>query len=90
MFGLGISAGFYIVPLYVVIQEYSDIQTRSRIIAANNISNAFFMVCSAVIIMSMNKYLAIESFFLLLSISNLMILSIFYVNFSNEIRKIIR
>lgn len=78
--GLGISAGFYIVPLYVVMQEYSDIKTRSRIIAGNNITNAFFMVCSALmILLLLNSQVSIESFFLLMSISNLFVVGILYL-----------
>jgi 1-acyl-sn-glycerol-3-phosphate acyltransferase len=44
---IGAFGGFYIVPLYALIQERSDPQYRSRIIAANNILNALFMVASA-------------------------------------------
>ena len=44
---LGMFGGFYIVPLYALIQERSDPAYRSRIIAANNILNALFMVASA-------------------------------------------
>lgn len=44
---IGLSGGFYIVPLYVLIQSECDQQKLSRIIAANNILNALFMVVSA-------------------------------------------
>lgn len=44
---IGLFAGFYIVPLYVLIQTRVDKKVQSRIIAANNIMNAFFMVASA-------------------------------------------
>lgn len=44
---LGVFGGFYIVPLYALIQQRSDPTQRSRIIAANNIVNALFMVASA-------------------------------------------
>ena len=43
----GLFGGFYIVPLYVLIQTRVDKNYQSRIIAANNIMNAFFMVVSA-------------------------------------------
>lgn len=46
---LGLSGGFYIVPLYAYMQEQSPETHRARIIAANNILNALFMVVSAVI-----------------------------------------
>jgi len=44
---IGLFGGFYIVPLYALIQERSQATHRSRIIAANNILNALFMVVSA-------------------------------------------
>lgn len=45
---LGISGGFYIVPLYAMMQAYSPRSHRARIVAANNILNAVFMVSSAI------------------------------------------
>lgn len=45
---LGISGGFYIVPLYAMMQVYSPRSHRARVVAANNILNAVFMVSSAV------------------------------------------
>jgi 1-acyl-sn-glycerol-3-phosphate acyltransferase len=44
---LGLFGGFYIVPLYALIQSRSSAAHRSRIIAGNNILNALFMVLSA-------------------------------------------
>ncbi len=44
---IGIFAGFFIVPLYALIQTRSEDSHRSRIIAGNNILNALFMVASA-------------------------------------------
>lgn len=41
---LGISGGIYIVPLYALVQQRSDEKKRSRVIAANNMLNALFMV----------------------------------------------
>ncbi|QIC70008.1 MFS transporter [Acinetobacter indicus] len=45
---LGISGGFYIVPLYAMMQAYSPRSHRARVVAANNILNAIFMVSSAI------------------------------------------
>lgn len=45
---LGISGGFYIVPLYAMMQAYAPRSHRARVVAANNIINAIFMVASAV------------------------------------------
>ena len=41
---IGVFGGFYIVPLYALIQSRSEPHHRSRIIAGNNILNALFMV----------------------------------------------
>ncbi|MFW1958455.1 MFS transporter [Acinetobacter johnsonii] len=45
---LGVSGGFYIVPLYAMMQAYSPRSHRARVVAANNILNAVFMVSSAI------------------------------------------
>lgn len=44
---LGICGGVYIVPLYVLLQARAQPGYTSRVIAANNVMNAFFMVLSA-------------------------------------------
>ncbi len=44
---LGIFGGFFIVPLYALVQQRSNPSHRARIIAANNILNALFMVVGA-------------------------------------------
>ncbi|MDQ3196035.1 MAG: MFS transporter [Burkholderiales bacterium] len=46
---IGTFGGFYIVPLYAMIQMRSDPEHRSRIIAGNNILNALFMVVAALL-----------------------------------------
>ena len=46
---IGLFGGFYIVPLYALIQSRSEPSHRSRIIAGNNILNALFMVASALL-----------------------------------------
>jgi 1-acyl-sn-glycerol-3-phosphate acyltransferase len=46
---IGLFGGFYIVPLYALVQLRSDPEHRSRIIAGNNILNAVFMVAAAAI-----------------------------------------
>ncbi|HKP96699.1 MAG TPA: MFS transporter [Fibrobacteria bacterium] len=52
---VGVSGSLFIVPLYALIQHRADEDTRSRVIAANNIFNALFMVGSAVITMLLFK-----------------------------------
>jgi MFS family permease len=44
---IGLFGGFYIVPLYVLIQTRVERTYQSRVIAANNMMNALFMVLSA-------------------------------------------
>jgi len=51
--GLGLFGGFYIVPLYAIIQQRSEAAQRSRIIAGNNILNALFMVAAALFALGM-------------------------------------
>ena len=44
---LGASGGLFIVPLYALVQQRSDPARRARVIAANNIVNAFYMAVGA-------------------------------------------
>jgi hypothetical protein len=46
---LSLSAGLYSVPMYALIQLRSEPSHRARIIAANNILNALFMIVSALL-----------------------------------------
>lgn len=48
LFLLSVFGGFFTVPLYAFIQEEAAPENRSRIIGANNILNAIFMVVAAV------------------------------------------
>ncbi len=50
LFLFSVSAGFFTVPLYTLMQLRSDPRSRSRIIAANNVLNAFFMVAGALVL----------------------------------------
>ncbi|WP_338523045.1 MFS transporter [Pseudomonas batumici] len=71
--GLGIFGGFYIVPLYALIQSRTAENERARVIAANNILNALFMVVSAIVsilLLSVAK-LSIPELFLVVSLMNI-------------------
>lgn len=57
---LGISGGFYIVPLYAMMQAYSPRSHRARVVAANNILNAVFMVSSAIFSITILSILKID------------------------------
>ncbi|CAD5198118.1 MFS transporter [Pseudomonas sp. FEN] len=70
--GLGVFGGFYIVPLYALIQSRTAENERARVIAANNILNALFMVVSAIVsilLLSVVK-LSIPELFLVVSLMN--------------------
>ena len=45
--GIGIAGGIYSVPLYALMQHRSPVDQRGRVISANNIMNAIFMVAGA-------------------------------------------
>jgi 1-acyl-sn-glycerol-3-phosphate acyltransferase len=52
---IGVFGGFYIVPLYALVQSRSDPMHQSRVIAGNNILNALFIVLSALVSVAMLK-----------------------------------
>jgi len=47
LFMIAVFGGFYIVPLYAILQKQSDPKHRAQVMACNNVMNAFFMVASA-------------------------------------------
>ena len=68
---IGLFGGFYIVPLYAVIQTRSEVTHRSRIIAGNNILNALFMVVSAIVsVLLLKSGLTIPQLLLTVAIMN--------------------
>jgi 1-acyl-sn-glycerol-3-phosphate acyltransferase len=68
---IGAFGGFYIVPLYALIQSRSEPRQRSRIIAANNILNAVFMVAAAAIAVALFAAgLSIPQLILVLALMN--------------------
>jgi 1-acyl-sn-glycerol-3-phosphate acyltransferase len=68
---LGAFGGLYSVPLYAYIQQQAERHHLSRIIAANNIINALFMVCAAVLAIGLLAAgLSIPQFFIVLGILN--------------------
>jgi len=52
---VGMFGSLFIVPLYALIQTRSDEDTRSRVVAANNVFNAVFMVGSALVDVALLK-----------------------------------
>ncbi|MGE6791143.1 MFS transporter [Pseudomonas guineae] len=71
--GIGLFGGFYIVPLYALIQSRTVEHERARVIAANNILNALFMVASAIasILFLSVAELSIPQLFLTISLMNI-------------------
>jgi 1-acyl-sn-glycerol-3-phosphate acyltransferase len=71
---LGAFGGFYSVPLYALVQERAERSQLSRIIAANNILNALFMVGAAVLaIVLLQAGLSIPQLFLVLALLNALV-----------------
>jgi MFS family permease len=72
---LSLSAGLFSVPMYALIQVRSRASHRSRIIAANNILNALYMVASALICAALLMAgVSLQGLFLLLGLANLLML----------------
>ena len=69
---IGLFGGFYIVPLYALIQTRCEPSHRSRVIAANNILNALFMVVAAgIAVVAFNSGVTIPQLLLLTGLLNL-------------------
>jgi acyl-[acyl-carrier-protein]-phospholipid O-acyltransferase / long-chain-fatty-acid--[acyl-carrier-protein] ligase len=74
LFLMTICGGLFVVPLYALIQSRSEEAVRSRVIACNNIINAFFMVISALFIMLLTSlHFTIPQLFLIVAILNLFV-----------------
>ena len=68
---LSLFAGLYSVPMYALIQIRSQPSHRARIIAANNILNALFMITSAIIVGVLLKVgLTVPQVFLVVGLLN--------------------
>ena len=68
---LGAFGGFYSVPLYALIQQRSERTHLSRIIAANNIINALFMVVASLLsIAVLGMGFSIPELFIVLALLN--------------------
>lgn len=74
MFALAIAGGAYIVPLYTQLQTKTPQTSRARIVAVNNILNAFLMVLSSILIMvGFSFELSLPAMLLILALFNLFI-----------------
>lgn len=71
---IAIFSGIYIVPLYAIMQHRSDNKYLSRIVAANNVLNALFMVASSFVIVGLIALqLTLIQIFLTLGIFNIFV-----------------
>jgi len=76
---VGAFGGFYSVPLYAMVQERANRQHLSRIIAANNILNAFFMVSASIMAITLLSLgLSVPQLFLVLAVLNLIVASFIF------------
>lgn len=73
-FLMSVFGGYFILPLYTLLQERSDKVTRSRVIAGNNVLNAVFMVAAALIVMTFHVLkVSLPNTFMALALANLAI-----------------
>ena len=78
LFVLAISAGVYAVPMYTVLQHRVKDAVRARMIAANNILNALFMVTATVIVMGLLSFaVTIPQIFLIVGVLNAIVALLF-------------
>ena len=70
LFFVAFFGGIYAVPLNAIMQHRSNPQRRARVIAANNVMNAIFMIGSAVAGAVLLQVMSAQVFFLLLGLAN--------------------
>ena len=79
IFFFAMSGGFFTVPLYTFIQQKSNKELRSRVIAGNNILNALFMVASSLFLALLYHYeFSFPQIFLILSLLNVLVAAYIY------------
>ncbi|MDG1819495.1 MAG: MFS transporter [Porticoccaceae bacterium] len=76
LMAIGLFGGIFIVPLYAMVQSRTASNKRARVIAANNVFNALFMVSGALLgILCLSvMQMSIPQFFLTISAANLLFL----------------
>jgi len=76
LMAIGMFGGMFIVPLYAMVQSRTESHKRARVIAANNVFNALFMVSGALmgIVCLSIVQMSIPQFFALMSGANLLFL----------------
>jgi len=88
LFFLGFSGGLYIVPLYASMQAYAPKSHRARIVGANNIFNAIFMVTSAIfaIVILNSLGLSLPQLFLVTGVLNIAFGTFLYIKLNKHIK----
>lgn len=89
LFFLGFSGGLYIVPLYASMQAYAPKSHRARIVGANNIFNAIFMVTSAIfaIVVLNTLGLTLPQLFLVTGLLNIAFGVFLYIKLNKHIKE---
>lgn len=86
LFALSFCAGIYTVPLYAILQYFSKPQYLARIIAANNIMNALFMVIVSIITMLLySQGFSTLEIFLTIGAMNLLVFLFIYKKLTSSI-----
>ncbi|HEX7558355.1 MAG TPA: MFS transporter [Usitatibacter sp.] len=79
LFLLAFFSGLFSVPLYALIQSRTDASHRARIIAANNILNALFMIVAALMAMALlGAGLTLPQLFLVVGLMNAAVAAYIY------------
>ncbi len=75
LLGIGVFAGFFVVPLFALIQSRTARSELSRVIAGMNIQNAAFIVLAAALGVALQRFLewTIPQLFLALAIANVLV-----------------
>jgi hypothetical protein len=80
LFLLALFAGFYSVPLYALIQSRAEPTHRARIIAANNILNALFMIVASLMAKGLlDAGLSFPQLFLVVGLMNAAVAAYIYL-----------
>ncbi len=86
---LSLFVGLYSVPMYALIQLRAPVTHRARIVAANNILNALFMIISAVSVGALLKFgLTIPQIFLVLALLNAIVTTWVFISTSEYAQRI--
>lgn len=67
---ISVFGGLYTVPLYTLIQQYSEDSHRARVLASNNIFNSLFMVIGSIMMIILSNFgFNVADLFLVLALS---------------------